>query len=278
MSPVAIPGQYYDRVTILPSAPSPVAFTATVSLNLSLNPSNWVGTKFINIPVGYNADGHPLADGDTVFLFGQIDPEQNGIFLYTASTLELTRHPSYDSPGEFVLNQLIGVSQGSRANNKYRTSAVPTTLNTDPITYALFADPVFNDQIAFQVSQADPTISGLAPAVVPVCRVYGQILKPDGRPMAGVLIAANIGIFPARLNNADYAIGQEIIRATTNSMGQFFIDIPQGLEVRFMIRDILLDTYVKVPALPSANLFSLAAMKDIGDLTTNDETTSQSNW
>jgi hypothetical protein len=278
MSPVAIPGQYYDKITILPTAPSPVVFTVTASLNLSLNPANWLTDRFINIPNGYNIDGHHLADGDTVLLFGQIQPYQNGIFVYNATTKELTRHPSFDSPNEFVLNDLIGVSQGSRAGKKYRTALIPTTLNTDPIAYSLFADPVFTDQITFEVFPYDSSISGSAPSVVPVCRVYGQILQPDGKPMVGCLVTANISIFPARLNNTSYAIGQEVIRTATNNMGKFYIDIPRGLEVRFLIRDILLDTYVKIPDAPSVNLFSLSPMKDIGDLTTNDTTASEANW
>lgn len=278
MSPVATPGMYYDKVTILPTAPSPVVFTVTASLNLSINPTNWVTDRFINIPTGYNIDGHSLADGDTVLLFGQIQPYQNGIFVYNATTEELTRHPSFDSASEFVLNDLIGISQGTRAGKKYRTSLVPTTLNTNPISYTLFADPIFTDQIVFEVFESDSSISGSAPSVVPVCRVYGQILKADGRPMVGCLVAANIGIFPARLSGSSYAIGQEVIRTATNNMGQFYIDIPQGLEVRFLIRDILLDTYVKIPDAPSVNLFSLSPMKEIGDLTTNDTVAAEANW
>lgn len=278
MSAVATPGQYFDKVTIIPAAPSPVVFTVTASLNLSINPANWLTDRFINIPVGYNVDGHLLADGDTVLLFGQIQPSQNGIFVYNASTEELTRHPSFDASGEFVLNDLIGVSQGTRAGRKYRTALTPSTLNTDPISYSLFADPVFTDQITFEVFSSDSSIGGSAPSVVPVCRVYGQILKPDGRPMIGCLVAANIGIFPAKLNGTAYAIGQEVIRTATNNMGQFYVDIPQGLEVRFLIRDILLDTYVKIPAAPSVNLFSLSPMREVGDLTTNDTTASEANW
>lgn len=278
MSPVTTAGQYYDRVTIQPSAPSAVAFSATISMNLAINPANWNVDRFINIPPGYNVDGYALQDGDSVLLFGQIDPARNGIFTYTEATEELTRHTSYDSSGEFVLNQLIGVLQGSRAGNKYRTSLVPTTLNTDPITYAPFADQVFVDQISFEVFSADSTISGSAPSIVPICRLYGQILKADGRPMIGCLVAVNIGVFPARLNGTDYAIGQEIIRASTNNTGQFYVDIPQGLEVRVLIRDILLDTYVKIPAQASVNLFSLSPMKDIGDMTTNDDVANQTNW
>lgn len=278
VGPVAEPGTYFDRITILPDPPATINFTATVSYNLSLDPANWDGTKHTDVPTQF--DGYTLQDGDVVLLFGQLNPEENGLFIYDLANEELTRDPSFDSAGEINKNDIIEVTEGSsRGGNKYRISVEPTTINTDPIRFQLYKDARFIDEIQFQVSEVDTTITGtVQPSVVPVCRVFGSVIYPNGQPVKGSPVVANAGRFPSRLNSTDYAISQQTKTTFTDPSGSFFIDIPQGLEVRFVIREILFDSYVKIPVADSVNLFSLSELREVGDVTNDVSTGEDVSW
>jgi hypothetical protein len=137
----------------------------------------------------------------------------------------------------------------------------------------------FTDSIEFSIRDISLTYNGTPQTQLhPTCRVYGTILKPDGQPMIGTRIVANITVFPARINSTDFSMTQTKYITYTNEIGYFYLDLVRSVNYRILIRDILYDSYITVPNAENALLWSLSQTKEIGDDTTNDVTAGQTSW
>lgn len=137
----------------------------------------------------------------------------------------------------------------------------------------------FVDSIEFQIRDVSLSYTGTpATQLHPTCRVYGTILKPDGQPLIGSRVVANITQFPARINSTDYTMTQLKYTTYTNEVGYFYLDLVRSVNYRILIRDILYDTYITVPDAENSLLWSIGQTKEIGDDTTNDVTAGQTAW
>lgn len=138
---------------------------------------------------------------------------------------------------------------------------------------------IFTDSIRFQIRDTDLSFSGTpTTSLVNTCRVYGNIVKPDGQPMIGTRVVANLTVFPSRINATNYAMTQTRFETYTNELGYFFLDLVQSVNYRILIKDLLYDQYVNIPVQTSALLWGIGSTQEIGDATTNDTTSGQTAW
>jgi hypothetical protein len=160
-----------------------------------------------------------------------------------------------------------GIVNVSTGVYQYTMNAVP-----DAGTYfdKVFIMPVsggvvFTDINQFTVYDQSLDFSGMAPvALTDNCRIYGQIIKPDGTPQVGALVVANIATFPALYSGTTYSLTQYPIQTLTNQLGQFALDVPKNCALYFAIPDINFKKYIKTPATGSADLFSLTDFVVVG--------------
>lgn len=137
----------------------------------------------------------------------------------------------------------------------------------------------FTDSIEFSIREVSLSYSGTPQTQLhPTCRVYGTILKPDGQPMIGSRVVANITVFPARINSTEYAMTQVKHVTYTNELGYFYLDLVRSVNYRVLIRDLLYDSYITVPETENSLLWSISATKEVGDDTSNDVTAGQTSW
>lgn len=87
---------------------------------------------------GASLDGVTLTSGDRILLKDQTAPAENGIYVWTGAAAALTRAVDA-STGAELSAAVVTASQGTtNAGTSWRQSAVVTTIDTDPVTFASF--------------------------------------------------------------------------------------------------------------------------------------------
>ena len=138
---------------------------------------------------------------------------------------------------------------------------------------------IVTDETAFDVRETDLSIDAVGTATLATtCRVFGQITDAATRPLGGSRVAANIARFPVLLNSFQLSLSQDPEIVFSNALGVFAMDLPRNAEIYITIPDINFSQYIKVPDADSANLFTISAIKEIGDATGNDTLLSEADW
>lgn len=193
------------------------------------------------------------------------------------------RRTNPDGTGSILVQATsTGIVQVSPGIFQYTMEATSTAgVYFDKVyIYPTSTAAVFTASNYFTVYEQSLEYSGNAPvALTTNCRIYGQILKPDGTPQIGSIVIANVAKFPVLLNGSQFSLAQDPIKGMTNQLGQFYLDVPKNCELYFAIPDINLKRYVKTPGTNSADLFSLTDLVEIGDATSNDTSPiAQDSW
>lgn len=222
--------------------------------------------------------------------------------INTPIVLNYTFYQNSDiiSPTSFIKVELYKISStGANTLVETLTNPTPSIVESTPgvfqytftavTTSGLYFDKIyiqptptsgiFTDSIRFQIRDVPLEFSGTpATNLHPTCRVYGTIIKPDGQPMIGARVAANLTVFPSRINSTEFSMTQTRFLTFTNELGYFYLDLVRSVNYRILIKDILYDNYVTIPATDKVLLWSIGSVQEIGDATTNDVTSGQAAW
>jgi hypothetical protein len=86
------------------------------------------------------------------------------------------------------------------------------------------------------------------------CTLFGTVLSPDGKPVAGAGVSARILSLPTIANGV--GLSTSVVTATTDANGAFYLSVVQLAFVEVFIPAMNYRRQLTVPAQTSANLFT----------------------
>ena len=178
------------------------------------------GSNITLAPAPATIDGYTLVNGDLVIIMAQTNAVENGIYEFNGTDLVRPTTGLY-STGSNVADAVTFVTDGLGKNTSYVQTASQATVDTDPLSYSIFAAQPEAQGPQFAIQYADPAgvFQGSADFTW-----NGTLLDVTGQIQASTGITATTGSITAaggsiQANSDITSIGGSIIANTNLSCG-----------------------------------------------------------
>lgn len=123
-------------------------------------------------------------------------------------------------------------------------------------TVGTFTVKVNGASIRQFVTIANVLAAGTSPTVktVDTCVINGHVFTPDGSALEGAVVSARVIASPTIEN--DVALTRDLVSVTTDSNGEFFLELARLTEVEIFIPKVNYRRQLTVPNSASANLLT----------------------